>query len=106
MRNKAAQQLGRLGGKAKTEAKTTAARANGAGGGRPGMYSVTESTGSAPPFCHEVKLSKSAATELAERLASKGRSGIYVEFCRASDGQRGYLNQNRDHSITGEAWTA
>lgn len=33
--NKAAQQLGRLGGKAKSEAKTEAARANGAAGGRP-----------------------------------------------------------------------
>ena len=106
MKNKAAQSLGRLGGKAKTEAKTSAARANGAAGGRPGMYSVTESSGFAPPFCHEVKLSKGAATALAERLASKGRSGIYVEFFRASDGQRGYLNQDGDHSITGEAWTA
>ena len=106
MKNKAAQSLGRLGGKAKTEAKTSAARANGAAGGRPGMYSVTESSGSAPPFCHEVKLSKSAATALAERLASKGRSGIYVEFFRASDGQRGYLNPDGDHSITGEPWTA
>jgi hypothetical protein len=35
MKNKAAQSLGRLGGKAKTEAKTEAARANGAKGGRP-----------------------------------------------------------------------
>lgn len=35
MKNKAAQQIGRLGGKAKTKAKTSAARANGAAGGRP-----------------------------------------------------------------------
>jgi len=33
--NLAAQQLGRLGGKAKSEAKTKAARKNGAKGGRP-----------------------------------------------------------------------
>ena len=103
---KAAAAMGRKGGSAKTERKAAAAKANGAAGGRPGMYSVTESSGSAPPFCHEAKLSKSAATALAERLANKGRSGIYVEFFRASDGQRGYLNQDGDHSITGEAWTA
>lgn len=35
MKNKSAQQLGRLGGKKKSEAKTEAARANGAKGGRP-----------------------------------------------------------------------
>lgn len=35
MKNKAAQQLGRKGGKTKTEAKAEAARANGAKGGRP-----------------------------------------------------------------------
>lgn len=47
MKNKAAQELGRLGGKAKTEAKTQASRTNGAAGGRPrrwtcehGYYSI------------------------------------------------------------------
>lgn len=35
MKNKAAQQLGSLGGSVKSEAKTAAARANGAKGGRP-----------------------------------------------------------------------
>ena len=37
MSNKAAQQLGRLGGKVSSEAKAAAARANGAKGGRPKM---------------------------------------------------------------------
>ena len=35
MKNKAAQSLGRLGGRAKSEAKASAVRANGALGGRP-----------------------------------------------------------------------
>jgi len=35
MKNKAAQELGRLGGKASTEAKTAAVRENGKKGGRP-----------------------------------------------------------------------
>jgi len=35
MKNKAAQQLGSLGGSVKSEAKTAAARSNGAKGGRP-----------------------------------------------------------------------
>ena len=35
MRNKAAQALGRLGGKKTSEAKSAAAKANGAKGGRP-----------------------------------------------------------------------
>lgn len=38
MKNKAAQALGRLGGKAKSEAKTETARANGKQGGRPKFY--------------------------------------------------------------------
>lgn len=106
MKNKAAQQLGRLGGAAKTPAQAAAGRANGAKGGRPGMYSVVEDNGTSPPFCHEHKVSKAVAKDLAERLASKGKVGIYVEFVRASDGQRGYLNQSGDHAVTGEAWTA
>lgn len=36
--NKAAQQLGRLGGKTKTEAKSEAAKKNGAKGGRPRIW--------------------------------------------------------------------
>lgn len=38
MKNKAAQQLGRLGGSKKSEAKTATARANGAKGGRPNLF--------------------------------------------------------------------
>jgi hypothetical protein len=38
MKNKAAQSLGRLGGRATSEAKTKAARANGKQGGRPKLY--------------------------------------------------------------------
>ncbi|MEY4244057.1 MAG: hypothetical protein RLZZ245_1642, partial [Verrucomicrobiota bacterium] len=38
MKNKAAQQLGRLGGSKKSEAKTATARANGAKGGRPNQF--------------------------------------------------------------------
>lgn len=40
MKNKAAQQLGRLGGKVTTEAKAEAARANGTKGGRPAREQV------------------------------------------------------------------
>jgi hypothetical protein len=38
MKNKAAQSLGRLGGRAKSEAKAAASRTNGTKGGRPSLY--------------------------------------------------------------------
>jgi hypothetical protein len=38
MKNKAAQELGRKGGQAKSETKTETARANGAKGGRPRLF--------------------------------------------------------------------
>ena len=46
MKNKAAQQLGRLGGSVTSEAKAIAARANGAKGGRPATpYTLESITG-------------------------------------------------------------
>ena len=44
MKNKAAQSLGRLGGRAKSEAKTETARANGAKGGRPKLFAYVVET--------------------------------------------------------------
>jgi hypothetical protein len=105
MKNKAAQQLGRLGGKAKTEAKASAARANGAAGGRPGMYSVLIRREWGEDEYQADSLSKSAAADMAKGLVAAGESGIYVEFFRTSDGQRGYLNADGNHNINGEDWS-
>ena len=101
MKNKAAQQLGRLGGKAKTEAKTIAARANGAAGGRPGMYAVMQDD----DMIHH-SISATLARNYAMELVAAGKTQIFVTFYRKQDGQRGYLNRNREHSLTGVDWSA
>lgn len=104
MKNKAAQQLGRLGGHAKTDAKTFARRANGAAGGRPGMYSVLLSMEWGEEIYQKTGISKADAKAMATALVASGKSGVFVDFFRASDGQRGFLNRGGSHSITGEDW--
>jgi hypothetical protein len=101
MKNKAAQQLGRLGGKSKTEAKTSAARTNGAAGGRPGMYSVMQDG----DMVHH-SISATQARNEALALVDAGKTGVFVTFYRKQDGQRGYLNRNREHALTGVDWSA
>lgn len=101
MKNKAAQALGRLGGKAKSEAKTETARKNGAKGGRPGMYSVSQN---GQTLQHSI--SCTFARNIATQLVAAGKTGIYVEFFRKADGQRGFFNQDGHHAISGEEWTA
>ena len=101
MKNKAAQQLGRLGGKVSSEAKAQAARANGAKGGRVGMYSV-DSDGDTVDH----SLSKAAAVTLAKQRVAAGDRGVFIRFHRASDGQRGFLNPGGGHDLTGRDWAA
>ncbi len=104
MKNKAAQELGRKGGKAKTDAKSVASRINGIMGGRPGMYSVTQCSAGREQVTHGHALSKVSATILANALLNKGIVGIFVVFRRQTDGQEGYLNQGGGHDITGTEW--
>ena len=100
----AAAALGRKGGSAKSEAKTAAVRANGAKGGRPGMYSVILSMEWGEDIYQDTGLSKVDAKAMALALVASGKSGVFVDFFRASDGQRGYLNADGNHSITGKDW--
>ncbi len=48
-------------------------------------------------------LTKAQAMQQARTEAIKSK-GIFVEWFRSSDGQRGYLNQDGNHAITGEEW--
>jgi len=52
------------------------------------------------PGCTEQQVKKIAP------LAASQRKGclVFVEWYRKSDGQRGYLNPNGNHAITGVAW--
>jgi hypothetical protein len=100
----AAAALGRKGGSAKSEAKTAAVRANGAKGGRPGMYSVTYRTEMGESIIADHNLPKYIAIDLAKKLVDQGKEGVFVEFFRRSDHQRGYLNQDGNHDINGRAW--
>lgn len=104
MKNKAAQQLGRKGGKASSESKAAAARKNGAKGGRPGVYSVIQSTEQGDEKLLGYRMHKGPAVALAEKHAGKGDKGIVVSFFRKNDGQTVYLNQDGNHAITGEFW--
>ena len=49
-------------------------------------------------------LSKSEAIKKAELEAKDEDCKVFISWFRLSDGQRGYLNPDRDHSITGNAW--
>jgi len=68
-------------------------------------YAVSENTGG-PEVYHGQNLSKPSATALAKKLVSEGKTGIYVPFFRKADGQKGYLNRDGDHAITGIDWSA
>ena len=49
--------------------------------------------------------SKTEAIKIAKKYAVKyPKSQIFISFSRANDGQRGYLNQDGSHDITGAAW--
>lgn len=53
------------------------------------------------------ELSKKEAIEIAKKEANRSENSkyqIYVTWFRSSDGQKGYLNPNGDHDITGKAW--
>ena len=50
-------------------------------------------------------LSKDEAVAAATKAALEYPSQeVFVSWSRASDGQRGYLNQDGNHSVTGQAW--
>lgn len=40
----------------------------------------------------------------AQKAAQYPRRKVFVEFFRRYDGQKGYLNPDGNHSITGKAW--
>jgi hypothetical protein len=44
------------------------------------------------------------AIKLARVEVRNGSKGVTISFFRASDGQRGYLNPNGSHAITGNFW--
>lgn len=55
----------------------------------------------------ESGLSKKQAENKAVELAAEYPNClVFVEWFRKSDGQHGYLNQDGNHAITGEAWEA
>lgn len=47
--------------------------------------------------------SKREAAKVARETA-KTRQGVYVTWYRENDGQRGYLNPDGNHAITGRDW--
>jgi len=66
-------------------------------------YAVIEQTeGGENTLWHD--LTKKQAVVKAKTLAKHTDGNIYVEWYRASDGQRGYLNPDGSHAITGEAY--
>ncbi len=74
MKNKAAQELGRLGGKATTEAKTATARENGKKGGRPAHEWLVIRDGRTPDK-FAVWSKHKTETSAIKRCADLGRNG-------------------------------
>lgn len=51
-----------------------------------------------------IPCTKREAIKTAKEEAKNPQHQVFVEWLRASDGQRGYLNRNGSNTITGEAW--
>lgn len=58
--------------------------------------------------CHDagrsVNRAATIAKKLAKELAGNDDAIIYVEFFRSNDGQHGYVNPGKNHSVTGKSW--
>lgn len=108
MKNKAAQQLGSLGGSVKSKAKTETARANGAKGGRPGghtVFATEKGYDIGPKIFLATSVSAQDAKAAAKAAAKDGYEGVFIEFRRKSNnGQICYLNPDGSYDITGACW--
>lgn len=52
-----------------------------------------------------LRVAMAIATREAEKLRSSGSDArVYVQWYRKSDGQKGYVNPDGNHAITGKAW--
>ena len=50
-------------------------------------------------------LSKKEAEEMARTWAKENPNNqVFISWARKSDGQKGYLNPDGNHAITGKAW--
>lgn len=65
--------MGRLGGKSKTEAKITAARANGAAGGRPSLYAYICQTANGDGW---INIGQAGSKEAAQAEAKQQRQWL------------------------------
>jgi hypothetical protein len=96
--------MGRKGGSVKSDKKSASSRENGKLGGRPGMYDIEIVTMSGEDY-PEAGLNKSAAIASAKKYAEQyPKKQVFISWFRKSDGQRGYLNPDGNHDITGKAW--
>lgn len=70
-------------------------------------YGVFTLTPGQPEYYRGHGLSKRQAVRLAKELADTSDKDtlVFVEWSRASDGQRGFLNPDGNHSVTGESWS-
>lgn len=44
------------------------------------------------------------AARQARKAVAEGKTNVYVEWLRASDGQRAYLNPGENHELAGKRW--
>jgi hypothetical protein len=61
--------------------------------------------GDSQPETWRDDLSKKEAEEMARTWAKENPNNqVFISWSRKSDGQKGYLNPDGNHAITGKAW--
>jgi hypothetical protein len=71
------------------------------------MYHVVEYSPQGQLLSSIEGLSERQAIKAAKIEAAKitdGKSQIFIEWYRSSDGQHGYVNPDGNHAITGHSW--
>jgi len=53
---------------------------------------------------YKTGLSRKTAVATARAETQNANNRVYITWYRSTDGQRGYLNRDGNHAITGEAW--
>jgi len=71
--------------------------------GEPMTYDIYDNQENGETILLASGLTEKQASEKAVKFAME-KSGITIEWNRASDGQHGYLNQDGSHAITGKYW--